>query len=263
MGPYITPYNEANVIANQPWLTVEEHEQMKLMGSRFFHVRNPQVETWMVDHLEIQASEGDQAAIERLNPHCRFILTTDFRVIQEPNLPRWQMFMERSTHRFIDLTLICNGREPKDHGQEWKRTRRSNVPSFKIEETFVSTVFLGKSEKQLFETMIFGGWLNHVFWRRNRLEAAKQCHWEAVMLAHQLKRYMKQHGRSVRKDWIRLEEFWRLAEKRGSKWMLKHVPVMDQLECRLIQVPGRPVVPCPNFFLDLIMYARPRQKVGA
>lgn len=261
---YITPYNEANVVADQPWLTPQEHEDTERVGIEFLRLMRSDMEDWKFEHLQARAAEGDQTAIRELNPICHFILTEDFRIVQELNCIRWGMFMERASHRFIDKTLICAGKPRKVLNLvPVNRKRRPNVPSFKLEETFVSTVFLGTDENELFETMVFGGWLDQVHWRNSTLEDAKKCHWNAVTLSHVLKRYIKRHGRSVRKDWIRLERFWRLAEERGPGWMIKHVPVMERVEARLFRVPGRPVVPCPNYFLDLMQRILPRQNVEA
>jgi hypothetical protein len=266
---HIIPYNEANVVTDQPWLTAGELEQAKVAGELFNRSLNDRMESWMVEHLEQRVAEGDQQAIEALHPLCHYILTTDFRVVQEPNYLRWGIFLERGLHRIIDKTDICAGQD-RDRcdftswaAQQRHKRKRQDAPTFKTEETYVSTVFIGADQHELFETMIFGGWLNTICWRNCTLEAAKKAHWSAVTLAHLLKRYIKRHGRSVRKDWVRLDRFWHLARKRGPEWALKHVPTMQKVENRLSRVPGQPSTPQPDFLSELAEHFVPRRGVPA
>lgn len=125
------------------------------------------------------------------------------------------------------------------------------APAFKVSEIEVSTVFSGASERELFETMIFGGWLDSVKWRNATLIDAKKCHWEAVYLAREHANYMRKHGRRAAKDWKRVEDFWRLGHRRGESWMKRHWHGTALAYQRLGEIPGRPRVPSPNFVLDL------------
>lgn len=268
MLQHIIPYNEANVATDQPWLTAAEIAHAKFecdLFDRRFHER---MEPWMVEHLEQRVAEGDQQAIEQLHPLCHFILTTDFRIVQEPNFLRWGIFLERGLHRIIDKTDVCAGQD-RDRDflsnswacQQRRKRKRQEAPIFKIQQTYVSTVFIGADQHELFETMIFGGWLNTICWRTSTLEAAKKAHWSAVTLAHLLKRYIKRHGRSVRKDWVRLDRFWRLGRKRGPEWAMKHLATMQKVENRLSRVPGEPSTPQPDLLHELAQHFLPRTGV--
>ena len=250
MLSHIVPYNEARVPEDQPWLTADEREHAKVIGTDCLHDLNPDMEPWLADHLEAMASEGDQDAIGQVAPFCHFILTSDFRIVQEPNFLRWAIFLERCSHRVIDLTQVCQGREHS--------VGRYGAPSLKPEETWVSTIFSGLDEHDLFETMIFGGLLDHAAYRSSALLDAKKCHWEAVSLAHDLKRHMKRYGRSFRKDWIRLAKFWRLASLRGDGWVRNRGSAMGHVFVRLSQVPGPPPIPQPTLFHELCQTYLPR-----
>ncbi len=252
MNAHIVPFNEANVLANQPWLTPQDELQAKVVGDEFnAKYGSPRLEPG------------------RYSPLTHFILTPDFRIVQEPNFLRWGIFLERGLHRIIDKTDICAGKD-RDRcdfdswaAQQRHKRRRQEAPSFKIEETYVSTVFIGAHENELFETMIFGGWLNTTCWRSVTLEAAKKNHWAAVTLAHLLKRYIKRHGRSVRKDWVRLERFWRLGRKRGREWAVKHLPAVQRATDRLCRVPGSLSLPQPDLLSELAEHFLPRTGVPA
>jgi hypothetical protein len=267
MLSHIIPFNEANVVTDQPWLTPEDHAHANAVNTDFLQKVHGDMEGWMVEHLEEMASQGDQQAIGQLTPFCHYILTTDFRIVQEPNFMRWGIFLERGMHRIIDKTNICAGqdRERCDFSswaaQQRHKRKRMDAPSFKIEETYVSTVFIGTCDDELFETMIFGGWLNTIRWKTSTLEAAKKAHWSAVTLAHLLKRYIKRHGRSVRKDWVRLSRFWHLARKRGPQWAMKHIVTMQKVEDRLGRVPGGPVMPQPDLLMELAQQVVSRRGV--
>jgi hypothetical protein len=148
----IYPFDENTIATDQPWLTEERRAD---------------------------AAEYKVYPFEGL---LHYILTTDFRIVEEPNVIRWGIFMEQP-HRKIDWTPICHGKErqrasfaPPNWAQQHSRVR----PPSMVEGTFVSTVFLGYDKDQLFETMIFGGWLNGVMWRSATLEEAKKTHWKAA-----------------------------------------------------------------------------------
>jgi len=248
----IIPFNEANILADQPWLTPQDELQAKVVGDEFNAKYGP-------PRLE----EG------RYSPLTHFILTPDFRIVEEPNFVRWGIFLEKGTHRVLDQTHICDGIDREhDHtmnswaSQQHRKRKRQDAPSFKTEDTRVSSVFIGTCENELFETMIFGGWLNTVCWRTSTLEDLRKAHRDAVILAHLLKRYIKKHGRRVRKDWVRLDRFWRLAHKRGRDWAIKQLPLMQRVERRLSLVPGEPLTPQGDFLSELAQTFLPRQLEG-
>ena len=180
MLPHITPYNKANVAKDQPWLENVEGDYVDVFERHMIGhwARCADVEEYLLADLIARADEGDQAAYELLYPHAHFILTEDYRIVQEPNFLRWGMFLELAQHRTIDKTEICKG----------IICENSNTigPSFKPEETCVSTVFIGAHEGELFETMIFGGLMHNVSWRTQTLLDAKKQHWKAVDLAHKV-----------------------------------------------------------------------------
>jgi hypothetical protein len=267
---HIVPYDEANVATDQPWLTPEDHAAASAINTVYLQQRHEDMEQWMVEHLEERASDGDQEAISKLWPFCHYILTTDFRIVQEPNCVRWGIFLERGLHRVIDRTDICAGveRDREYRSNSWAAQQRHkrkhpNAPRFKIEETYVSTVFIGTGDEELFETMIFGGWLDMIRWKTSTLESAKKAHWSAVTLAHLLKRYIKRHGKSVRKDWIRLDRFWELARKRDAQWVLKHIDTLMKIDGRLGRVPGHPVIPQADQFVELAQQFVARRGIPA
>ncbi len=264
MMPHIILFNEANVETDQPWITPAEREHAKLVGDMFTHEMYPGIEKVIVDHLEQRVSEGDQKAIDRLHPFCHYILTEDFRIVQEPNFYRWGMFLERAKHRIIGRTDICDGIErDRDYfSNSWARQHRRkwrDAPSCKPHAMWVSTVFIGTGDDELFETMIFGGWLDSIRWKTSTLGEAKKNHQGAVMVSRQHKNYMKHHGRSARKDWIRMAKFWELGRKRGTEWALKHLSVMQQVENRLSKIPGDPETPQPDNFSELVRHILPRE----
>ncbi len=266
MMPHIFSFNEENVATDQPWLSPAEQAHAKMVGDMFNRTVREDMEGWLVDHLGQRASEGDQEAINKLYPMCHYILTEDYRIVQEPNFYRWGMFLERGKHRVIDKTDICSGIE-RDHSyfsnswavQQRRKRRFSDAPSFKSQEMYVSTVFIGGHENELFETMIFGGWLDTNCWRSSTLAEAKKNHWDAVTISHQHKNYMKKHGRAARKDWIRASRFWELARKRGYEWAVKHFLPMQRLDDRLRRIPGQPNRPLPDYLAELAQHFLPRQ----
>ncbi len=266
MLSHIIPFNEANVEADQPWLKPGENHHAKSVGDLFLR-EVTDIEPVILEHLKQRVSEGDQEALTQLYPICHYILTTDFRIVQEPNFYRWGLFLERAKHRNIDRTKICEGeeRDRSYFSDSWdaqqRRKRGRDTPSFKIQEMFVSTVFIGTGEDELFETMIFGGWLNTACWRCTTLSEAKKNHWDAVTVAHQYKNYMKRRGRVARKDWVRMDQFWRLANKRGREWAVKHLSQMEGVDDRLSKIPGEPNIPQPNVLFDMVQRFLPREKI--
>lgn len=260
MMPHIVPFDEVNVIADQPWLTPEEHEKAKMIGDMMIQeISLSGDEPWMIPHLKAMAEQGDKEAIRKLHPLSHFILTIDYRIVQEINTYRWGMFLEKGLHRMIERTDICKGKE-RDHfsrsdNPSWaqQHERKIQTPP-KMEETNVSTVFIGCVEDELFETMIFGGWYGSVPWRSATLIDAKKCHFEAVMIARRLNNYLKKYGKARRKDWIRLEKFWQLAEKRGEQWAKKKVDRMQKIADRIDRMPGSPPIPMGNSFYGLAQH---------
>ena len=158
------------------------------------------------------------------------------------------MFLERGSHRQIDYTQISSGRE--DRGNCKSPPKREDV--------YVSTVFIGCSERELFETMILGGLLDLVKWRSATLVDAKKCHWEVVTVARQLDNHLRRHGMRLRKDWVRMAKFWRLVHRRGPYWAYKHAPAMLAAFRRLTSLPGNPTIPMGNELFEFIESFIPR-----
>ncbi len=263
MMPHIIPFNEANIETDQPWLTPAEREHAKMIGLTFTREMNPDTERVIMDHLEQRVNEGDQEAINRLHPFCHYILTSDFRIVQEPNFYRWGLFLERAEHRKIDKTQICDGaeRERSFDLSFHQRRRRHDAPTYKARKIWISTVFIGTGDEELFETMIFGGWHDGACWRASKLADAKKNHWDAVTMSHHYKNYMKRHGRAARKDWIRMDRFWKLANKRDREWAIKHLDVLERVDNRLLKIPGQPNIPQPNLLFSLAQQFLPRQGI--
>lgn len=222
----IYPFDARTIKTDQPWLTETHHAQA-------------------AEYISFPGL-------------VHYILTTDFRIVEEPNVIRWGIFMEQP-HRKIDLTVICKGRERQKYllTPSWAQQHSRFRPPSMVEETFVSTVFLGYDKDQLFETMIFGGWLNGIMWRSTTLERAKVTHWKAADLAFRLRAYLRRHP-SIWKDWIRLNKFWELRRKRGTDWAMKHIGVMSRVEARLSRLPGYPDLPMPDTLFSLCKKWSPR-----
>jgi hypothetical protein len=247
MLPHIIPYNKANVAKDQPWLSDVDPNYLDMLDIFGY---NTDIEPCVLQDLITRADEGDQYAYQQIYPLSHFILTTDYRIVQEPNVLRWGVFLEKAEHRSIDITTISVGRDHK-HG----------TPSFKTEYVCVSTVFIGASENELFETRIFGGPLDGACWRHKTLIDSKTKHWKIVQTVRSLNRHMKRHGKSFRKDWLRLQKVHRLASIRGFGWLSKHVDVLENLYIRLGRVPGRPQVPQPNIMRTMIQIFIPRESL--
>jgi hypothetical protein len=266
MPQQIIPFNEANILTDQPWLTENDRAQIAALDMTY----NQELrEKFGPDVSAMFSDNVGEKSHERMLSFHHFILTPDFRVVEEPNCLRWGIFLERGTHRVIEQTKICDGSDREfDYSmnswasQQRRKRKRQEYPSFKIEETRVSSVFIGTCERELFETMIFGGWLNNICWRSSTLEDVRKAHRDAINLAHLLKRYIKKHGKRVRKDWVRMYRFWRLANKRGRPWAIKQSPVMQRVDRRLGLVPGEPSTPQGDFLLELAQIFIPRQYEG-
>ena len=253
MPPHVIPYNKANVIADQPWLDGTNCDSM----FEDFVIENTEqrdIEPCIAPDMMARADEGDRYAFQQLYPFCHYILTEDYRIVEEPNFFRWGVFLEKAKHRLIDRTEICSGSERPGPFE-----RHSDAPTFKSQETYVSTVFIGTDLNELFETMIFGGPLNGTHWRHQTLIDAKTRHWKAVELAHKLNRYMKRHGKTFRKDWLRLEKMYKFSNARGFSWLSKHVDAFESLHKRLYRAPGPPPIPQPNLVYQLVQMFIPRE----
>jgi hypothetical protein len=248
----IIPYNKANVATDQPWLDIADYDLNSVFED--FVIEHADVEPCVAPDMMIRADEGDRCAFDQLYPFCHYILTEDYRIVEEPNFFRWGIFLEKAKHRQIDRTEICSG-TPLPGPFE----RHSDAPLFKPQETSVSTVFIGTGLNELFETMIFGGALGGTMWRHQTLIDAKMQHWKTVGLAHKLHRYMKRYGKSFRKDWLRLEKMYEFSNARGFSWLSKHVDVFEHLTKRLYRAPGPPPIPQPNIVYQLIQMFTPRE----
>ncbi len=238
MLPHAIPFDEANVATDQPWLTPVELEFSE------------QAEENMAERMA-ELMEGVLPEMRSLLPGHHFILTTDYRIVEEPNFFRFGMFLDRANHRYIDKTQISTGREDRGNG---KSPRRGDV--------YVSTVFVGGSERELFETMIFGGLFNLVKWRSNTLVDAKKCHWEVVTIARELDAHLRRHGKTFRKDWVRMAKFWQLTHKRGPRWAYKHSRSMLVVFRRLTSLPGNPQIPMGNELFEFIEGFIPRRTLA-
>ena len=258
MLSHVISYNKANVATDQPWLADVDFDVtgtfedfiMENIGQR------GDVEECVALDLMARADEGDRYAFDRLYPFCHFILTEDYRIVEEPNFLRWCIFLEKATHRQIDKTEICSGSKRPDPFE-----RHSDAPSFKPQETAVSTVFIGTGPNELFETMTFGGPLGGTMWRHQTLIDAKTRHWKAVELAHKLNSYMKRHGKSFRKDWLRLEKMYKFSNTRGFSWLSKHIDIFESLHKRLYRAPGPPPIPQPDLVRQLAQMFVPRKSL--
>lgn len=247
MLPNVIPYNKANIAKDQPWLSDIDPNYFDIP---YIYGCNTDIDPCVLQDLIVRADEGDQYAYQQIYPFSHFILTTDFRIVQEPNVLRWGVFLEKAEHRSIDYTTISVGRDHK-----------RGAPSFKTEYVSVSTVFIGAGENELFETRIFGGPLDGAHWRHQTLIDSKTRHWKIVKTARSLNRYMKRHGRSFRKDWLRLQKIHQFSSIRGFGWLSKHVDVLENLYIRLGRVPGHPQIPQPNIVCAMIQIFVPRESL--
>ncbi|MFA5767202.1 MAG: hypothetical protein WC919_04730 [Candidatus Paceibacterota bacterium] len=252
----IIPYNKANIAADQPWLDSTDCDLNSVFEDFVLEnaSRSNDIEPCVAPDMMIRADEGDRYAFNQLYPLCHYILTEDYRIVEEPNFFRWGIFLEKAKHRMIDKTEICSGTKRPGPFE-----RHSDAPPLKPQETSVSTVFIGTALNELFETMIFGGALNGTMWRHQTLIDAKTQHWKTVGLAHKLHRYMKQHGKSFRKDWLRLEKMYKFSNARGFSWLSKHADVFESLMKRLYRAPGPPPIPQPNIICKLAQIFIPRE----
>jgi hypothetical protein len=253
----IIPYKKENVATDQPWLIEADSELIDKFDD---FIITPDTDPCIVSDLKIRADEGDQYAFQQLYPFPHFILTEDYRIVQEPNFYRWGIFLERCKHRIIDRTDICSGmpQETVTFNRHYP-IRDRDIPLCKIQETHVSTVFIGAMENELFETMIFGGPLHQNFWRHSTILDAKTRHWKAVNLAHEAKRYIKKHGRSYKKNWLRLKRVYKQMDSRNLNWVNKHSAMIESLFDRLNRTPGPLPFPQPNIMCDIAQMITPRE----
>ena len=254
----IVPYKKANVAVDQPWLNdldeIDSISQQVLLNQ---YQENGNLDDAVLQSKIVAADDGDRQAIAELYPYLHYILTTDFRVVEEPNLLRWGIFMEKADHRQIDLTKICKGslgRSPCD-------PKYSRAPQLKPQETTVSTVFIGADLKCLFQTLVMGGPFHGVYWYHESLSDAKVRHWKTVDLMRKFSHYMRRHGKSFRKDWIRLDKTYKLMNVRGFSWLCKHIETFELLYNRLGRVPGPPPIPQPNIVYQLAEMFTPREVI--
>jgi hypothetical protein len=251
----IIPYKRANVASDQPWMDgfgdVDSISQQILLSQ---YQERGDLDTVVLQSKIAAADDGDRQAIVELYPLLHYILTTDFRIVEEPNFLRWGIFMEKADHRQIDLTEICNGVLDR-----YPRAKESRAPQFRPEKAVVSTVFIGADLKCLFQTMIMGGLFNGVYWYHDSLSDAKTRHWKTVDMMHKFNRYMKRHGKSFRKDWIRLDKTYKLVNIRGFSWLCKRIETFESLYNRLSRVPGPPPVPQPSIVHQLAQMFTPRK----
>jgi hypothetical protein len=260
--PQVVPFDPAKVVEQQPWLTPEEHVEADIKGRMFMaHMQSFRDRLFPADEEEREAWMGDTETAEqtyrnkvrRYRFFTHFILTERLEIVEEPNPIRWSMFLEKAKHRRIECTRVSEG-VPKKRlwmmtswaAQMQARRKKERPPPLQLAEVEVSTVFIGTCPGELFETMIFGGWQDTTRFKNATLIDAKKCHYAAVDLARKAIVYLRKNGRARRKDWVRMAEFWRLAQKRGKEWALKHVRVMEKVDRRLSSIPGSPPSPQPH-----------------
>jgi hypothetical protein len=214
----IEPFDIRNVATNQPWLMPAD-----LVGvpSELMQLKYP-----------------------------HYILTTDGRIVEEPNFLRYAIFLERARHRIIRQTFLHQGHHYRYSSQK---------PPSKKHEVLVSTVFLGMDKNCLFESIIFGTWLDQDIWRSRTMEEALETHQFLIRLVHEHLGYLRRHP-SLLKDWVRMRKFWKLAHKRGREWALKHAERMAMVDARLKRIPGDVHVPTGIFLDDLQAMVLPKQK---
>lgn len=166
-----------------------------------------------------------------------WILTPKFEIVEEPNSMRWSMFMERAEHRHVGNTRLPNFK--------WL----DNSPSI-----HVSTIFCGVAPNELFETMIFGGPLDHQRWKTDTYGGAKCQHQAAIDLVRQCCNYLRRRkrGRMLAKAFKRsakIVDSIRTRNRRHYNYyrMLYNAHVMAS------KVPGGLTMPHPNCLMEMAM----------
>jgi hypothetical protein len=260
--PQVIPHDPAKVREQQPWLTEDEHIFAEVQGQAFNEHMRPfresldEREAWM-GGTETAEQTYDKKA-RRYRFWTKFIITERLEIVEEPNPIRWSMFLEKAKHRRIEFTTVSEG-VPKKRlwtmtpwAEQMRARRKKEIPPpLQAAEVEVSTVFIGTCPGEMFETMIFGGWQDGTRFKNATLIDAKKCHYAAVDLAKKALAYLRKNGRARRKDWIRMSEFWRLAQQRGREWALKHLRTIEKVDRRLSSIPGRPPSPQPHTLLGL------------
>jgi hypothetical protein len=218
------PYDEKRVLKDQPWLTSAENFDAIMR----------------------------MANLPTLMMH--YILTEDHRIVEEPNAVRWEYFMQRAKHRVLGRTVLVSGKHPF-------RNCNSRFPYGKDTEVSVSTVFIGITEDTLFESIIFGSWLDNRIVRTLTYEDAERNHQSLVDLVRRVIGYVKRRP-SLRKDWLRVNRYWELARKRGPGWATKRFGLIEEAFERLSRIPGKPYIPCGEPLFDIGQRFLPRTLGG-
>jgi hypothetical protein len=272
--PQVIPHDPAKAREQQPWLTDEEWAYTEVAGAEFDKHMKPfrdsllEREKWMGD---TETAEQTFDKNRRRYPFwAHFILTTDFKIVEEPNSIRWSLFLEKAEHRRLEFTTVSSGVPKKRAWSEtpWAeqmraRRKREAAPPIQVAEVAVSTVFIGTGSGEMFETMIFGGWQDGNRYKSATLIDAKRTHYAAVDLARKAIAYLRKHGRARRKDWVRMADYWRLAVKRGKWWALKHAIKMEQVDRRLSSIPGNAQQPQPPTLHGLLSKWMPQESIIA
>jgi hypothetical protein len=220
----ILPFDEELVEVRQPWLTKRQLAKTKVDPLREFR------ETYSRDIPK--------------NFFTRYILTRDLQIVEEPNLTRWGAFLEQD-HRCLQSNRLREG--------AYRR-----MPDYRPGGLWISTVFVGATREDLFETMIFGGWLDQTQVRCDNYKEAMLNHKYAIDVALRLDAWIRVNGRWAKKLHVRWLKFWDLARKRGPHWAIKHEPAGQWMMDQIRVIPGQPPFPEPNMLLNLARMFLPR-----
>ena len=99
--------------------------------------------------------------------------------------------------------------------------------------------------------MIRGGISEGQIFRSRTVGEAKQCHARMVEAARQGVNFLNCNRRRYKKNWHRLERFWRLCEKRRMAWGEAHQP--GDAYAYLKSAPGYPNMPDSGSYIDIFM----------
>jgi hypothetical protein len=176
----------------------------------------------------------------------QYILTLDGKIVVEPNMWRAGMMREQP-HGHPGYTYVSRG------------SGRNYMPSYEPGECYVSTIFLGNC-LGMFETMIFGGWLDSTQVRSDTYEEAMKVHAAGVDAARRVNNWLKRRkrGRWAKKLYKKWVKQWDYATHRGPHWM---TPRQNRFEAMLAQVrriPGEPPFPLPDLIFDVMRWVGTR-----
>jgi len=224
----ILPYDEELVRARQPWLTE--------MQDVFAREQQQEFEDQLPPFLRDFSNNGMM---------MKYILTLDYQVVEEPNMFRFSHFMSQD-HRVLQSSTLREG-------------PHRAMPDYRPGNLRISTVFVGIARECLFETMIFGGWLDGTQVRSETYKEAMIVHVHALDAALKLNAWVKKNGRKAKKLYVRWCRFWKLTSDRGPNWAMKHEKAGEAMMNAIRAIPGQPPFPEPDVILQIARKFLPRK----